>query len=72
MKLKLAPMVSAAVVVLTLVAVAAGSGSSSAQSGSIIIKAKRIYTVTKGVVDNGAILIQGGKIKAVGSNVIQT
>jgi len=66
MKPKLTWTVSGALVVFALVAL---TGGLAAQSGSIIIKAKRIYTVTKGVVDNGAILIQAGKIKAVGASV---
>src|SRR5439155_2232544 len=35
-------------------------------SEALVIRAKRIYTVTKGVIENGDILVVGGKIQAVG------
>lgn len=40
-----------------------------AQSTPIVIKAKKIYTVTSGTIDNGEILIEDGKIKQVGTKV---
>ena len=42
--------------------------SSAQQPEALIIRAKRIYTVTKGIIDNGEILVVGGKIQAVGRN----
>jgi imidazolonepropionase-like amidohydrolase len=38
-------------------------------SDAIVIRAKRIYTVTKGVLENGEILIRDGKIQAIGPKV---
>ena len=40
-----------------------------AQSTPTVIKAKKIYTVTRGTLDNGEILIEAGKIQQVGSKV---
>ncbi len=40
-----------------------------AQSTPTVIKAKTIYTVTKGTLQNGEILIEAGKIQQVGSHV---
>ena len=40
-----------------------------AQSTPTVIKAKTIYTVTNGTLQNGEILIEAGKIKQVGSHV---
>jgi imidazolonepropionase-like amidohydrolase len=42
---------------------------SAQQADPILIRAKRIYTVTKGVIENGEILILGGKIQAIGQSV---
>lgn len=39
------------------------------KSGSIVIRAKKIYTVTRGTLENGEILIEEGKIKEVGRKV---
>jgi imidazolonepropionase-like amidohydrolase len=39
------------------------------RSDSIVIRNARIFTVTKGVIENGSIVITGGKITAVGANV---
>jgi len=39
------------------------------QSRPTVIKGKKIYTVTKGIIENGVILIQEGKIKDVGKAV---
>jgi imidazolonepropionase-like amidohydrolase len=36
---------------------------------AVIIRAQTIYTVTQGVIEDGEILIQGGKIQAVGKSV---
>ena len=55
--------------ILCSIAVFAVSASISAQSGSIVIKAKKIYTVTRGTLENGEILIEGGKIREVGRKV---
>jgi imidazolonepropionase-like amidohydrolase len=55
--------------ILFSIAVFAVSVSISAQSGSIVIKAKKIYTVTRGTLENGEILIEGGKIREVGRKV---
>ena len=41
-----------------------------AQDDIIVIKAGKILTITKGIVENGIIIIQKGKIKAVGNNLI--
>jgi len=35
-----------------------------------LIKAKKIYTVTQGVIEDGMILIEGGKISKVGKNIL--
>jgi imidazolonepropionase-like amidohydrolase len=35
----------------------------------LAVKGSRIYTITKGVIDNGLILIDKGKIKAIGSDI---
>jgi imidazolonepropionase-like amidohydrolase len=41
-----------------------------AQAPQILIKAKRVYTAaTPGLIENGQVLIEGGKIKAVGTNL---
>ena len=40
-----------------------------AHTQSIVVKAKTIYTVTGGIVDNGEILIADGKIKEIGKKV---
>ena len=40
-----------------------------ADADAIVIRAKRIYTVTKGVIENGEILILDGKIQAIGPKV---
>ena len=40
-----------------------------AQSPPTVIKAKKIYTVTNGTIENGEILIEDGKIKQVGTKV---
>ncbi len=42
---------------------------SAQQTDPIVVRAKRIYTVTKGVIENGEILMVGGKIQAIGQNV---
>ena len=42
---------------------------SAQQADPILVRAKRIYTVTKGVIENGEILIAGGKIQAIGQSV---
>ena len=36
---------------------------------AVVIRAQKIYTVTRGVIEDGEIVIQGGKIRAVGKNV---
>ena len=46
-----------------------GSTAAVAQSTPTVIKAKKIYTVTSGTIENGEILIEGGKIKQVGTKV---
>jgi len=66
MKGKLAWVVLGAVIVLPVLGLAP---TRAPQSASIVIRASRIYTVTKGVVENGAILVEGGKIKSVGQSV---
>ena len=55
--------------ILCSIAIFAVSASISAQSGSIVIKAKKIYTVTRGTLENGEILIERGKIREVGRKV---
>ncbi|MGH9319997.1 MAG: amidohydrolase family protein [Vicinamibacteria bacterium] len=47
----------------------AGSENALAQSSPAVIRAKKIYTVTEGTVDDGEILIQDGKIRQVGKRV---
>jgi imidazolonepropionase-like amidohydrolase len=44
-------------------------GSPLTYSQTTAVQAKRIYTVTQGIIDNGTILIQDGKIRAVGNDV---
>jgi imidazolonepropionase-like amidohydrolase len=39
------------------------------RSDAIVIRNARIFTITKGVIENGSIVIAGGKITAVGTNV---
>ena len=36
---------------------------------AVVIRADKIYTVTRGIIEDGAIFIQDGKIQAVGKNV---
>ncbi len=36
---------------------------------AVVIRAQKIYTVTRGIIEDGEILIQNGKIQAVGKNV---
>jgi len=38
-------------------------------SEKLVIKAKKIYTVSKGTIENGMILVEDGKIKRVGKRV---
>ena len=40
-----------------------------AEGDSYIIKAKKIYTVSQGIVENGTILVEKGKIVQVGKNI---
>ena len=50
-------------------AVLLGSTAAVAQSTPTVIRAKKIYTVTSGTIENGEILIEGGKIRQVGTRV---
>ena len=36
---------------------------------TVVIRAQKIYTITRGIIEDGAIFIQDGKIRAVGKNV---
>ena len=56
-------------VALLLLALPLGSTAVVAQSLPTVIKAKKIYTVTSGTIENGQILIEGGKIQQVGTKV---
>ena len=49
-----------------MVATAASSGT---QSGAILIRGEKIYTVTQGVIENGEILVRDGRIQEVGKSV---
>jgi len=50
-------------------AVLLGSTAAVAQSTPTVIRAEKIYTVTSGTIENGEILIEGGKITQVGTEV---
>lgn len=52
-----------------LVALPFGLIEAAAQSRPTVIKAKKIYTVTNGTIENGEILIEDGKITQVGTRV---
>ena len=54
---------------LFLVALPFGLIEAAAQSRPTVIKAKKIYTVTNGTIENGEILIEDGKITQVGTRV---
>jgi imidazolonepropionase-like amidohydrolase len=56
-------------VALLSLALPLGSTAVVAQSLPTVIKAKKIYTVTSGTIENGQILIEGGKIQQVGTKV---
>jgi hypothetical protein len=56
-------------ILLTLAIAVPVAVSASSQSGSVVIRAKKIYTITHGMVQNGEILVQDGKIKEVGQKV---
>ncbi len=56
-------------ILLTLTFAALVAVSVSSQSGSVVIRAKTIYTITHGIIQNGEILVQDGKIKEVGQKV---
>ena len=47
----------------------AGAATSFGAAGSYLIKAKRIYTVSKGVIEDGMILVENGKITQVGKGI---
>ena len=55
---------------ITLISLALCLGSSAvvAQPIPSVIKAKKIYTVTNGTIENGEILFEGGKIQQVGTS----
>ena len=55
--------------VILMVGLLSESMTTAAQSGAIVIRAKRIYTVTSGVIEDGAILVEDGKIRQVGKTV---
>lgn len=40
-----------------------------AEKNSYIIKARKIYTVSQGIVDNGTIVVEKGKIVQVGKDI---
>ena len=42
---------------------------SAADSQSLVVRGERIYTVSNGIIENGTILIEGGKITRVGQNI---
>ena len=50
-------------------AVLLGSTEAVAQSTPTVIRAEKIYTVTSGTIENGEILIEGGRITQVGTEV---
>ena len=39
------------------------------QGNDLVIKNATILTITKGIVKNGSVLIQNGKIRAIGDNI---
>ncbi len=57
------------VFVFLVMAVPTEPAAASFQSSAIVIKAKKIYTVTNGIIEDGEILIQNGKIQQVGKTV---
>jgi len=50
------------------VALAAASGLF-ADQGAVVIRAKRIHTVTRGIIENGTIIIENGKISKLGTDL---
>ncbi|HEY7545987.1 MAG TPA: amidohydrolase, partial [Blastocatellia bacterium] len=57
------------VLILLCAAITLPAVGAQGRSDSIVIRNARIFTVTKGVIENGSIVITGGKITAVGANV---
>lgn len=54
--------------IMLCLSLCAGPVSSSTDQQSLVIKAGKIWTVTGGIIANGLILIENGKISAVGTN----
>lgn len=59
----------ALVLILICAAITLPSVGAQGRNDAIVIRNARIFTVTKGVIENGSIVITGGKITAVGANV---
>ena len=57
------------VLILVCAAIILPTVGAQGRSDAIVIRNARIFTVTKGVIENGSIVITGGKITAVGVNV---
>lgn len=56
-------------ILLTLCVVALVSQENGLESRPIVIRAKTIYTITNGVIENGMILIEQGRIKSVAKTI---
>jgi len=54
---------------LTAVLFLAGAATAFAAADSYLIKAKKIYTVSKGVIEDGMILVEKGKITKIGKDI---
>lgn len=54
---------------LAAVTAASSAAATSAQERPIAFRGARVYTVTGGVIENGTVVVQGGKIRAVGATV---
>ena len=54
------------VVALLGLTVLPGAGTASAQDKPVVLKGGKLLTITHGVIENGAVVLQGGKITAVG------
>jgi imidazolonepropionase-like amidohydrolase len=53
-------------IVIALLGMRLLSGTASAQEKPVVLKGGKLLTITHGVIENGAVVLQGGKITAVG------
>ncbi|MCJ7587029.1 MAG: amidohydrolase family protein, partial [Candidatus Aminicenantes bacterium] len=56
-------------IIVALISAAASLPSAAADDSGLLIRAKRIYTATQGVIDEGMILIENGKIARIGKKI---